>query len=89
MSSKYIEKFWVIVSVAVSILLERLTDTSCEDFSLWFFGISLTMVKTDIKNVLLKSLFFHNGGAIFFICVIYLLRASFVFKTESSPCVSD
>ena len=65
MSSKYIEEFWVIVSVAVSILLERLTDTSCEDFSLWFFGISLAMVKTDIKSVLLKSLFFRNWDAAF------------------------
>ena len=43
-------------------------------FSLWFFGIYLAMVKTDVKNVFL-----------FLICVICLLSASwvFVFKTES------
>ena len=30
------EDFCVIVSVAVGIFLERLPDTSCQDFSLWF-----------------------------------------------------
>ena len=35
--SKYIEEFYVIVSVIVmGIFSERLTDTSCQDFSLWF-----------------------------------------------------
>ena len=66
MSSKYIDDFWVIVPVAVGILLERLTDTSCEDFSLWFFGIFLAMVKTDIKNVLLKESFFPQRRCHFF-----------------------
>ena len=33
--SKYIEDFCVIVSVAVGIFSKRLTDTSCQDFSLW------------------------------------------------------
>ena len=32
--SKYIENFCVIVSVAVGIFSGRLTDTSCQDFSL-------------------------------------------------------
>ena len=40
--SKYIENFCVIISVAVSILSERLTDTSCKGFSLcgflWYFS---------------------------------------------------
>ena len=35
--SKYIENFCVIVSVAVGIFSERSSDTSCQDFSLWFF----------------------------------------------------
>ena len=34
--SKYIEDFCVIVSVAVGIFSERLTDTSCQYCSLWF-----------------------------------------------------
>ena len=40
--SKYIENFCVIISVAVGILSERLTDTSCKGFSLcsflWYFS---------------------------------------------------
>ena len=36
-TSKYIENFCVIVSVAVGIFSERSSDTSCQDFSLWFF----------------------------------------------------
>ena len=32
--SKYIDNFCVIVSVAVGVFSERLTDTSCQDFSL-------------------------------------------------------
>ena len=32
--SKYIENFRAIVSVALGIFSERLTDTSCQDFSL-------------------------------------------------------
>ena len=35
-SIKYIEDFFVIVFVDVCIFSERLTDTSCQDFSLWF-----------------------------------------------------
>ena len=54
-TSKYLENFCVIFSVAVGILSERLTDTSCQDFFLsfffFFFGISLVIVKTDIKNI--------------------------------------
>ena len=49
--SKYIEDFCVIVSVAESIFSERLTATSSQYFSLWFFAISLIMIKTDMKNV--------------------------------------
>ena len=49
--SKYIEAFCVIVSVSVGIFSERLTDTSCQYFSFDFLGMSLAMVKTDLKNV--------------------------------------
>ena len=34
---KYIDNFCVIVPVAVGISSEILTDTSCQDFHLWFF----------------------------------------------------
>ena len=53
-SSKSRENFCVIVSVAVGIFSEKLTDTSCQDlFPLFFFFIfiSLAMTKTDVKNV--------------------------------------
>ena len=38
--SKYIKDLYVIVFVIVGIFSERLTDTSCQDFSLcfWFFS---------------------------------------------------
>ena len=43
------------------------------------FGISLAMVQTDVKNVLLKSLFFQRLATVFFlICIICLLWASWV-----------
>ena len=44
------------------------------------FGISLAMIKTDVKNILLESLFFLNLAAIFFVCVcvICLLRSSWL-----------
>ena len=34
--NKYMKDFYVIVSVAVGMFSERLTDTSCQDFSPWF-----------------------------------------------------
>ena len=33
------------------------------------FGISLAMIKTDVKNILLESLFFLNLAAILCVCV--------------------
>ena len=37
--SKYIEDFYVIVSViVVGVFSERLTDISCQDFFLWFLA---------------------------------------------------
>ena len=35
-SSKYMEDFCILVSVAMGIFSERLADTSCQYFSLWF-----------------------------------------------------
>ena len=35
-ASKFIKDFCIIVSVALGIFSERLTDTSCQDFSLCF-----------------------------------------------------
>ena len=56
--SKYIEDFYVIISViVVGIFSERLTGTSCQDFSLWYFDTSLAVVKTDdAKNIVLKNI---------------------------------
>ena len=64
-----------IVSVAVGTFSEKLTDTPCQDFSLWFLAyLQLAMVKTDVKNV-----FFSRTWLPFFLIrVICLLRASWV-----------
>ena len=74
--SKYIENFCVIVFVAVDIFSEILTDTSCQDFSLSYFcGISLAMVKSDVKNVFSRVSFSRPALPFFFffyICVINL-----------------
>ena len=51
-TSKYIENFWIILSVAVGIFSERLTTHLSGFFPSIFFGISLAMVKTDVENVL-------------------------------------
>ena len=59
--SKYIENFRAIVSVALGIFSERLTDTSCQDFSLWFCGISLAMGTTDVKSVCWRVSFSRPG----------------------------
>ena len=50
-SSKYIQDLYVIFSVIVGIFSERLTDTSCQDFFLCFFGTSLAVVKTNVKRL--------------------------------------
>ena len=42
------------------------------------FRISLAVVKTDAKNVLLNSLFFQNWPAFFYLSHICLLRANWV-----------
>ena len=61
--SKYLENFYVIVSVAMGIFSEWLTDTSCQDFPLWLFcGIFLAMVLlaiflTHVKNVFWRVFF--------------------------------
>ena len=74
--SKYIENFYVIVSVALlGIFSERLTDTSCQEFSLWFFcGISLALVKTDVKNVCWR-VSFSRPGLPFFFFFLYLCHS--------------
>ena len=44
--SKYIEDYYVIVSViVVGIFCERLTDTFCQDFSLWFLAFLWVWLK--------------------------------------------
>ena len=92
---KYIENFFVIISVAVGIFSERLTDTSCQDFSLWFFcGISLAMVKTDVKSFFWRVSFSRPGLPFFSFFVFvpftyYMLLLAFVIKTESCPLCSE
>ena len=49
--SKYIDNFCVIVCFAVGIFSERLTDILVKIFSLIFCGISLAMVKADVRSV--------------------------------------
>ena len=49
--SKYIENFCVIVSVAVGIFSERSQHILSGFFPSIFFGISLALVKTNVKNV--------------------------------------
>ena len=90
--SKYIENFRVIVSVALGIFSERLTDTSCQDFSLWFCGISLAMVTTDVKSVCWRVSFSRPGLPFFLF--LYLCHSPdysqvFVFKTGSCPLCSE
>ena len=36
--SKYMEDFYDIFCVIVGIFSKRLTNTTCQDFSLWFLG---------------------------------------------------
>ena len=77
-----------IVSVAVGTFSEKLTDTPCQDFSLWFLAyLQLAMVKTDVKNV-----FFSRTWLPFFFYLCHLPATSqlgFVFKTESCPLCSE
>ena len=47
--SKYIEDLYIIISVIVGIFSERLTDLSCQDFSLCFLVFLKLIVKTDLK----------------------------------------
>ena len=74
--SRYVDEPCVFVFEAVGLFSEILTDTTCQDFSLWiwvFFYLS------DMKHVLLKSLFFPELACCFIsflICVICLLHAS-------------
>ena len=50
-TTKYIENFCVIRSVAVGIFSQRSQHILSGFFPSIFFGISLAMVKTDVKNV--------------------------------------
>ena len=86
--SKYIENFCIIVSVTVGIFSKRLTDTSCQDFFLWFFcGISLVMVKTDVKSVFWRVPF-SRPGLPFFSFFLFVPFAYYMFlKQKVAHCV--
>ena len=72
--SKYIDNFCVTVSVAAGIFSERVTDTSCQDFSLWFFCvISLAMVKMIWKASSEESVF--SDLACHFFVFLYLCHS--------------
>ena len=77
--SKYIDDFCVIVSVIVGIIFRKINWHVLSEFYPLVFGISLAMVKTDVKNVLLNSIFSRTGLSLFFVfCVICLVSASWV-----------
>ena len=82
--SKDIENFCVIRFVVVGIFSERLTDTSCQDFSFWFLAFLYLWLRLIGKMSHWRVFFFQNWPAIcfflFLICVICLLH---VFKTET------
>ena len=93
--SKYmIENFCVIVSPAVGIFSERLTDTSSlHDFSLWFFcGNSLEL---KLMWKVSSEVSFSRPGLPFFSFFVfapfayYMLSFGFVFKTESCALCSE
>ena len=84
--SKYIDDFCVVVSVAVGISWQRLTDTSSQNFKLLFF-FEMWQMWQKCDKCLLKSLFFQTWHATFFsfcICAI-----GFRFKTESCSLCSE
>ena len=80
--SIWLKKLAFIVSIIVGIFSERLTDTSCQDFSLWFWflvPIFLVLFKTDEK-CLTEWSFFQNGLPffVFDFCHIYQRSISLV-----------
>ena len=90
--SKYIEEFYVIVSVIVmGIFSERLTDTSCQDFSLWFlefFQLWLKLLRK-MSYWIWIVLFSRSGLPFFYLCHVCLLNASWVLflKKKSVHCI--
>ena len=83
--SKYIDYLYFIVSVTVGIFSERLTGTSCQDFSLCFLiCFQLAVVKTDGKCLTEQSFFSQKWTAffVFDLCHICLLRTSWVLFLE-------
>ena len=78
--SKYMEDFYVSVFIIVHIFSERLTDTSCQDFSLWFLTFLKLWLKL-IRKISYWIVFFNRPGLSFFLflsCVIYLLSDNWV-----------
>ena len=70
--SKYIDDFCVIVSVIVGIIFRKINWHVLSEFYPLVFGISLAMVKTDVKNVLLNSIFFQNWPVFVFCFLCHL-----------------
>ena len=93
--SKYIEDCSVTVSVPVGIF--RKVNWHILSRVFFVFGISLGMVKTYVKNVIIKSLFvclfvFCGTGPQMFFYLRHLLATylfGFVFKIESCPLCFD
>ena len=84
--SKYIEDFYVIVSVIVLCTFpERLTGTSCQDFSLWFLAFLSLRLKLMQKMSYWIVFFFQNWPAFFYLCHIFLLSASWVLFLKKKP----
>ena len=84
--SKYIEDFYVIVSVIVlGTFSERLTGTSCQNFSLWFLAFLLLRLKLMQKMSYWIVFFFQNWPAFFYLCRSFLLSASWVLFLKKKP----
>ena len=85
--SKYTEDFWVIVSVALGMFSDNLTDTSCPNFFLYLFT---DFYLTDMKKFLMKSLFFpESWPAIFVLFVSFscYIHVGFCLKQKFWHCV--
>ena len=82
--SKYIEDFCVVVSVAVGISWQRLTDTSSQNFKLLFF-LRCDKCDKNVTNVFWRVFFSRPGMPLFSLFVFVPL--GFVLKQKVVHCV--
>ena len=87
--SKDIENFCVIRFVVVGIFSERLTDTSCQDFSFWFLAFLYLWLRLIGKMSHWRVFFFQNWPDIcFFFLFWFVPFACYMFlKKKLVHCV--